>query len=196
MPHFDIPHLQDLLSQPIDGLTGLRKERVQGLFAQFDDTLSQNTRSIEQSVGNIVRTQTKLAEQCRPILHELVASQSGDNNIPGDTSSTMHTHSDHDTRDPVLRTSPPSPGKLFLYLLIKSSYPMSDCYASILLTKFVHLSPGHEIYHHCSFVSAQTLLSRQMPDHATICNTPGLLYSCCCMFATPQLCISFHMSFS
>ncbi|XP_066324955.1 uncharacterized protein [Miscanthus floridulus] len=53
----------------------------------------------------------------------------------------MHTHSDHDTRDPVLRTSPPS--------------------------------PGHEIYRHCSFVSAQTLLSRQMPDHATICNTPG-----------------------
>jgi hypothetical protein len=104
-------HGSSFCCQLIDGLISLRKER----FAQFDDTLSQNTRSIEKSIGNIIRAQNKLAEHYRPILHELVASQSRDNNNPVHTSSTMQTPSNHDTHDSIHRTPPSSSGHLVLF---------------------------------------------------------------------------------
>jgi len=57
IPNLDIPRLQDLLSEPIDDLTGPHRERVRGFFSEFDHTLSQNKRSIENSIANIVRAQ-------------------------------------------------------------------------------------------------------------------------------------------
>lgn len=76
IPHYDITRLNDLLSQPIDGLSGLQKERVHAIIGQFDDTFSLNTRSIEQSLRNIVTAQAKLADQFRPFLHALSSSPS------------------------------------------------------------------------------------------------------------------------
>ncbi|CAD6336576.1 unnamed protein product [Miscanthus lutarioriparius] len=57
IPNLDIPRLQDFLSEPIDDLTGPHRERVRGFFFEFDHTLSQNKRSIENSIANIVRAQ-------------------------------------------------------------------------------------------------------------------------------------------
>jgi hypothetical protein len=123
IPNLDIPRLQDLLSELIDDLTGPYRERVLGFFSEFDQTLSQNKTSIQNSIGNIVRAQLRLAEQCRPFFHKLVASQSRDTNIPGDTSRTMHTLSDHDTRDSGHCTSPSMPGKLLFFY----KYVISPC---------------------------------------------------------------------
>jgi hypothetical protein len=136
IPNLDIPRLQDLLSEPIDDLTAPHRERVQGFFSNFDHTLSQNKTSIENSIGNIVRAQFWLAEQCHPFIHELVASQSRDTNIPGDTSRTMHTLSDHDTRESGHCISPSMPGKLLFLLINTLSHPMSYCYISNIVTPF------------------------------------------------------------
>ncbi|XP_066389768.1 uncharacterized protein [Miscanthus floridulus] len=110
IPNLDIPRLLDLLFEPLDDLTGSHRDRVRGFFSEFDHTLSQNKRSIENSIANIVRAQFRLADQCRPFIHELVASQTRDTNIPGDTSKTMHTRNDHGSRESAHCTPPSMPG--------------------------------------------------------------------------------------
>jgi hypothetical protein len=163
IPNLDIPRLQDLLSKPIDGLTGPHRERVRGFFSDFDHTLSQNKRTIENSIGNIVRAQFRLAEQCRPFIHELVASQSQDTYIPGDTSC----ESGH-------CTSPSMPDKLLLYLIHTLSHLLSYCYVSNIMTPFFLLCSAHLIYSHGTFVSAGTLLRSQIDEQSHVRNTSGM----------------------
>jgi hypothetical protein len=193
IPNLDIPRLQDLLSELIDDLTGPYRERVLGFFSEFDQTLSQNKTSIQNSIGNIVRAQLRLAEQCRPFFHKLVASQSRDTNIPGDTCRTMHTLSDHDTRDSGHCTSPSMPGKLLFFLINTLSHPVSYCYVSNIVTPFFHLFPGHQIHSHGTFVSAGTLLRSQIDEQSPICNTPGIVYFPGCMFLISILCYFFFV---
>jgi hypothetical protein len=165
------------------------------LFSDFDHTLSQNKTSIENSIGNIVRAQFRQAEQCRPFIHELVASQSRDTNIPGDTSRTMHTLSDHDARELGRCTTPSMPGKLLFLLINTLSHPVSYCYVSNIVTPFFHLCPGHQIYSHGTFVSAGTLLRSQIDEQSPICNTPGIVYFPGCMFLISILCYFYLFSY-
>ena len=59
-----------------------------GIFDQFDQTLLEKTRAILASLTNIVRAPFHLAEQCRPLINEIVAAQrlSNTNNITGESS--------------------------------------------------------------------------------------------------------------
>ncbi|CAN6372034.1 unnamed protein product, partial [Urochloa humidicola] len=57
------------------------------MFDQFDLTLSENIRAIQSSLCNIVRAPFNLAEQCRPIIDEIIAAQrSSDPNTVGEPS--------------------------------------------------------------------------------------------------------------
>ena len=87
MHQFQVPHMRDLLSPQLGCLTGLPLQAFHGIFDQFDQTLLENTRVIHASLTNIVRAPFHLAEQCRPLIDEIVAAQRSSNtNITGESS--------------------------------------------------------------------------------------------------------------
>jgi hypothetical protein len=139
-----------------------------------------------------VRAQLRLAEQCRPFFHKLVASQSRDTNIPGDTSRTMHTLSDHDTRDSGHCTSPSMPGKLLFFY----KYVISPCVLLIRIkysdTFFPFIPRSSDSFSWYIF-SAGTLLRSQIDEQSPICNTPGIVYFPGCMFLISILCYFFFV---
>ena len=87
MHQFQVPRMRDLLSPQLGCLTGLPLQAFHGIFDQFDQTLLENTRAIHASLTNIVRAPFHLAEQCRPLIDEMVAAQRSSNtNITGESS--------------------------------------------------------------------------------------------------------------
>ncbi|TVU18309.1 hypothetical protein EJB05_34399, partial [Eragrostis curvula] len=75
----DIPRLRDLLSQPLALLTGRPMRLLRDFFGQFDTVVAENSRAIQAAQGRIVRAQLTLAEQCRPLIEELIADQRSGN---------------------------------------------------------------------------------------------------------------------
>ncbi|CAL5000491.1 unnamed protein product [Urochloa decumbens] len=88
VPTFHLPRMRDLLSRPLGCLTGRPLQAFLGFFEQFDQTLSENTRAIQASLCNIAKAPYRLAENCGPVLEELIAAQSSspDPNVIGETS--------------------------------------------------------------------------------------------------------------
>ncbi|CAO2038600.1 unnamed protein product [Urochloa humidicola] len=87
IPHLHVPRMRDLLSTQLGFLSGRPLQAFLQMFDQFDLTLSDNTRAIHASLCNIARAPFHLAEQCRPVLDEIIAAQrSTDPNIVGETS--------------------------------------------------------------------------------------------------------------
>ncbi|CAD6266749.1 unnamed protein product [Miscanthus lutarioriparius] len=197
IPNLDIPRLLDLLFEPLDDLTGSHRERVWGFFSEFDHTLSQNKRSIENSIANIVRAQFQLADQCRPIIHELVASQTWDTNIPGDTSRTMHTRNDHGTREsahcpssfnPTSPTGPfgspvhcvVSPPHIYEDLPRPSTTPMrtssKDVSGSFIVTNDPTVHPNSPV--HTPIMAPTELVQNDPPLHrGRIIHPQGFFYT-------------------
>lgn len=71
----DIPRLRDLLSQPLGVLTGRPMQLLRDLFGNFDAAVAQETRIIEAAQSRIVTAQLTLADQIRPLIQDLIASQ-------------------------------------------------------------------------------------------------------------------------
>ncbi|CAL4982194.1 unnamed protein product [Urochloa decumbens] len=98
IPQLHIPRMRDLLSTQLGFLSGRPLQAFLQMFDQFDLTLSENTRAIQASLCNIVRAPFHLAEQCRPVIDEIIAAQrSTDPNIVGEPSSRNNRIDEDDT---------------------------------------------------------------------------------------------------
>ncbi|KAF8699461.1 hypothetical protein HU200_034685 [Digitaria exilis] len=88
--------MRDLLSRPLDRLSGPPLEALLEVFDQFDLTLSETSAAIQASINNIVRAPCQLAEKFRTVIDLVAAQTSADPNIIGESS---RTHSCGDEED-------------------------------------------------------------------------------------------------
>lgn len=115
----NVPRLRDLLLRPLGCLTGRPLKAFQEMFDRFDSSLLENTRCIQASLRNIARAPIHIAEQCRPIIEELIAAQRSSNpNIVGQSSQTNIIHNENNIADSNNGNAYPSP--LILLILFIS----------------------------------------------------------------------------
>ncbi|CAL4892648.1 unnamed protein product [Urochloa decumbens] len=105
-PELHIPRMRDLLATQLGFLSGRPLKAFLQMFDQFDLTLSENTRAIQSSLCNIARAPFHLAEQCRPVIDEIIAAQrSSDPNIVGEPSWRNNGLGEDDTADQARNAS-------------------------------------------------------------------------------------------
>ncbi|CAN6209191.1 unnamed protein product [Urochloa humidicola] len=105
-PELHIPRMRDLLSTQLGFLSGRPLQAFLQMFDHFDLTLSENTRAIQSSLCNIVRAPFHLAEQCRPVIDEIIAVQrSSDPNNVGEPSRRNNGLGEDDTAEQVCNAS-------------------------------------------------------------------------------------------